>query len=943
MKKYISLFLIFFMASHILADDPFQEFKIKRKHIFEFTKKPEIKEESNQTIISFTVKDFCDVTVVIEDSEGKIIRHLGSGVLGSKAPMPFKKDSLEQIIIWDNKNDQGKYPLDGVSLKVRVSLGLQASYEKDLYHSPHVNFASPIMSAAPEGMYVYEGLGEIHIRLFDHDGNYSKTIYPFPASQLKKVIGLNWVKGPDGRERPEKEGGYGKSLLTASIAPQNFSDGDIAGGADLTCIAVKGNRVALVSQNLNRLSTDGSSGGLPLLGPKLGGVTISTNSGPQYIGPSSIAFSPDGKTVYMTGYMWQNHAFYGNSLPVVYKMNYETNDEVKVFAGVKMEDKLDVKDRNALNKNLEELRKVEGLGATLSLPTSLDTDENGNVYVTDFMSDRVLVFESTGKLLKSINVKKPAKILVHQKTKEIFVFSWGVVGISLEQSKTLDVDPGKLPKKCYSFTPYPEMKLKQEWDNFPMGNTDIGMSFSQGQLFQISLDSWKDTPTFWVVGRKYIPSEYDVGNSGLETVNRLKNNERGISIIQLKQGKWDQLVNFNEKVRKVLPRTKVAEQGSQMLYFNHQNEKLYVGERDGTREFGTLLEIDPITSKTKIIELPFKVRDIDFDLDGSIYLRTTTVVSRFELSTWREIAFDYGQDDAVKMGNKLPPLMSSIMVPAKLTASYAQDGMSVNANGDIAVACYYTPSKVIFQPSAGKPEEIGEPAYIPVPFPGRGDKNTVVHIWDKFGQLKSEDVVKGINGHDVNGIQIDKENNLYILTSPSRLIEGKPIDSGRTSTLIKFKNGANGRFLNKNGGTTPLTPENYPNRPLDISGKWVENSEWLFGGVGGFNAGCVCWYVRFKVDYFGRTFVPAPRYFEVAVLDSSGNLMLKIGQYGNNDSKGKNSKEPLGGDEVGLFNPCFVGVHTDRRLFIADIGNQNIMSVKLTYVVDEYLAIKIKN
>ena len=62
--------------------------------------------------------------------------------------------------------------------------------------------------------------------------------------------------------------------------------------------------------------------------------------------------------------------------------------------------------------------------------------------------------------------------------------------------------------------------------------------------------------------------------------------------------------------------------------------------------------------------------------------------------------------------------------------------------------------------------------------------------------------------------------------------------------------------------------------------------------------------------------------YSISVLDSNGKLVLKIGKYDNEDSKGKNSKEPLGGDEVGLLHPCFTTVHTDRRLFISDIGNE---------------------
>ena len=140
----------------------------------------------------------------------------------------------------------------------------------------------------------------------------------------------------------------------------------------------------------------------------------------------------------------------------------------------------------------------------------------------------------------------------------------------------------------------------------------------------------------------------------------------------------------------------------------------------------------------------------------------------------------------------------------------------------------------------------------------------------------------------------------------------------------------------------PMDAAECPKRSFDVSNQWVENAEWLYGAVGYGAAGCTCWFSRFKIDYFDRSFIPAPFLYEVAVLDTAGNLILKIGQYGNEDSKGKNSKEPVGGDEVGLFQPCFVATHSDRRLFISDMGNCRVVEVKLKYVVDETLVLKIQ-
>ncbi len=56
-----------------------------------------------------------------------------------------------------------------------------------------------------------------------------------------------------------------------------------------------------------------------------------------------------------------------------------------------------------------------------------------------------------------------------------------------------------------------------------------------------------------------------------------------------------------------------------------------------------------------------------------------------------------------------------------------------------------------------------------------------------------------------------------------------------------------------------------------------------------------------------------------------------MGQYGNVDSGGPKSKVPVGGDGVALFHAPYVATHTDHRLYIADPGNQRIVSVRLGY------------
>jgi hypothetical protein len=121
---------------------------------------------------------------------------------------------------------------------------------------------------------------------------------------------------------------------------------------------------------------------------------------------------------------------------------------------------------------------------------------------------------------------------------------------------------------------------------------------------------------------------------------------------------------------------------------------------------------------------------------------------------------------------------------------------------------------------------------------------------------------------------------------------------------------------------------------------WAEGAEWLYGGLGygGQGGSCVCWHARFQLDYFARSFAPETRHFSVAVLDSGGNLILRIGKYGNVDDGrpqiadgGPDNPRSIGGDEVALSHSAYLGVHTDRRLFIHDAGNSRIVSVKLDY------------
>jgi len=204
-----------------------EEFQIKRQDVFEFTKPPQVSRSGDRVTIAFAVKEYCDVTVAIEDTTGRILRHLASGVLGPNAPEPLQKDSLEQVLVWDSKDDQGRYVDETGNVVVRVSLGLRARFERHFLWSPHrristqggtfnTHGAVPDFFAQPEGVYVFDGRMFDHVRLFDHEGNYVRTVYPFPADKLDELVGVKTHTFPQsGETLPLRGGTYGTTLLTS--------------------------------------------------------------------------------------------------------------------------------------------------------------------------------------------------------------------------------------------------------------------------------------------------------------------------------------------------------------------------------------------------------------------------------------------------------------------------------------------------------------------------------------------------------------------------------------------------------------------------------------------------------------------------------------------------------------------------------------------------------
>jgi hypothetical protein len=922
--------------------------RVQRKEVFEFTEPPSVSRSGDRVTITFAVKDYCDATVAIEDDEGRILRYLASGVLGANAPEPFEKDSLRQALIWDSKDEQGRYVADGTHLKVRVSLGLRARMERTLQWSPHRmaggNYA--LMRSAPEGMYVlYRGLAT-QLLLLNHHGDYIRTVYPFPRDKIEQVNGLKWQKFPPDNERlPSKIGTHDQM----SFLPDFSADGE---HLYTMAMDVRGDRICLAGGRLILLSTDGSTGGMELTGPKTSYVVGTPQSKKYYVYlPNSVALSPDGNRAYLTGYMchfrkshFPPHRSWYHLVNVV---DLRTG-KITRFAGTV-----------EAQANREPANNTQ-----FRCPMSVACDAKGRVYVADNFNNRIQVYQPDGTYFRSIPVKRPGIVRVNPKNGDIYVRSSDLAIVGGHEGKFGGHRWGNherhisktAPPRLSIFGPVENPKRKASYEV----KTSYGWQ-RKARCYdeQVEIDFHADTPTFWMshvwAGKKYHTH----------------------CAIRMYRPDGNKLVNyrhFDREARKVLVRTRPWRFARPRMAVSPTTGLLYVAPlqwQAATYDpcFNEVIVVDPKTGKHQVHALPTDPEDMTFDAEGRIYLRTFNAIARFDPETWREIPFDYGQNRRVYhggSGGKSYIARSALTLPSGGKGGVHLGGMGVSPQGNIVVACINPANpaeRSRMKEKKLQAENIGKP-YTPQIYPGRAGSTNhrqEIHIFDIHGKLIKDDAAPGIAG--CNDVEIDRDGNIHLLAAATPYIDGKPYFNGRGCTLLRFTPGRM-KLLAAAKATIPLPQAERPKRSVDMTrpGLWVQGAQWMFGPVGadghyGSGGRCHCRVMGwFSLDYFRRSFAPEVDRFRVVVLDAAGNVIMRIGRYGNVDDgmplidpdpalRGKQGYQPpnprsIGGDEVAIMHAQGVAVQNDKRLFIADGGNQCIRSVKLDYHITASAIIK---
>ena len=377
-----------------------------------FTRKPTAAKDGEKVKIEFEVDRETDVAVAIEDSAGKVIRHLAAGVLGDKAPKPLKAGSLAQSIEWDGRADGDKPAGDG-PFKVRVSIGMQPLYDAKMFNEPQRFLGMNGLAAGGPNDELYTrgggkdgGMGpRMDLRVYDREGKYARTIAPFPAG-----LGHERVKALGAF----KVGENGYVPRVHAMRSYAFYPVSIKGPRTTQMAVSKEGHVFFMSGGTSNphVCVLDKEGGVPE-GWSFAGKGISTydakkgkDKNDPNLGPSGfLALSSDESKVYISGMNVIRSKKGAPSIPAVFRTDAKERGKAEVFCG--------------------SLTMEGGGDGELKDPQGVAADGKGHLLVADRGNGRVCVFsEKDGKFVTSFPVPAADKVQVDRKTGAVYVLTY---------------------------------------------------------------------------------------------------------------------------------------------------------------------------------------------------------------------------------------------------------------------------------------------------------------------------------------------------------------------------------------------------------------------------------------------------------------------------------------------------------------------------------------
>jgi DNA-binding beta-propeller fold protein YncE len=847
-----------------------------------FAKKPAASRAGGAVKIDFAASRETDAAVRIENAAGKVVRHLAAGLLGAKAPAPFRP-GLVQSLEWDGKDDAGRQilspsrggPAAGGPFRVRVRLGTGAAFDRVLGWDPQTVFPKIVAVApSPRGeVFVFLSnvfLGDFAIRVYDRDFKYLRTVLPYPASlPPEKVRGFGDTALTRERGMPLVYYGHTGNVtpFTAGMCVQNpvfLADGRLAFMSSPGSYAEHCPPVHVLTVN-----PDGSCPPGGFIGPQileaygfLGG-----GGGASGYRPAYLAVSPDGKSIYAPSL--NRGGWFDKKLTakhVVFKVGWEDKGLPKnVFAG--------------------QANQPGGDEKHLNSPRGVATDAEGNVYVCDTGNGRLVVFDPAGAFLGQTGIERPEQVAVSPDGKLVFVLC----------------HTGKKDGKGnFRATGYRLVRLSGARDGKVAASIEAKMAWlgqSMGSaLPTIGLDHGAKPPVLWL-GAGFTLTKLD---TNLKPLGELKGNNR-------LAGPDTVLVDPDRDRLYVLSKTTYGPKGIDVV-------DLKTGEVSPFPKGGTEIALDPdgnvytVTGylKTHINRFTPEGEPLPFPATGKNTIGPFTDI-------WRNgFAVAPDGDIYVLHAKQATPVNLDVWSPdgkekrkgliTRLPNS--PSGIGVDAGGNVYVGLNVKP------PGRPYPEGFGK--YFP-------EKN-----WYFWGRHRAEQA---------------PWRNSYI--NQYFFFWGSVFKFSPEGGAWFWKAGKDGP-----DPQPPAGAANFKQGPKMDKDLWARGVVWYYQGLStapsnhmgaSGDPGCQCWTARFATDAFGRCFVPDCLRFSVAVIDTGGNELLRLGSYGNMDSRGPGSPIPKPEIPVGWGPHVAVG---GDRLYISDRMNQRVTVVRLTCAAEESCSVR---
>lgn len=409
--------IIILIASALLSAEP------------AFIQHPAILKGSDAWTLSFSVSESTDVEVSLFDtSTKKTVRHLAAGKLGSKAPAPLSSNSLSQTLNWDLKDDYGATVTNVANVTVRVRGGISVVPEKVVGADPYSFFSREMeqgnhniwtiagIEGKPDGsVYVYGSAGQmgpLTIRKYDSEGNYIKTVFPFPSGmETSKVSGYGINVKSDGTYAPKITTNF-SSWPTYTNTPINRMGGF---GPQPLLIPNRDSSKLMISGvnnfRLFTLNTDGSVDadtnkqyhGYLVNSPQLPStlaIGLSTN---RVLGPLFICSTPDSASFYLSGICRTDSIFWREGQ--IWKVDTLTKTAKRWFALP-----------SSLSTNPD-----AGTHDSYTAIHGVAVDDSHHVFVCDRVENKLLILDSNANIIRSITVANPDAVEYDKETGKLYV------------------------------------------------------------------------------------------------------------------------------------------------------------------------------------------------------------------------------------------------------------------------------------------------------------------------------------------------------------------------------------------------------------------------------------------------------------------------------------------------------------------------------------------